>query len=342
MASNQLKAIQDMQALASDAKARFIERFKAQYRVLLREANQVAGIKINAQLLYQNKNDEYNILTMMTDSMSDLEDAPKVDKLVGRMKVWVQEALDWEAVRSRDPSPTVIGDATHDGCPPVPLIIGLRLVELQKLLHLVFTLLWVWQGGHGKLPWELVCNDLDTWVHPDRRPAGAVLGDPNTLCFPIVLARLKYYTLCQSSALPPERRPQFTKVLTGPSPINPSLSQESSRRLESIPHQNNEVWILEFGKTVTKCHALGGMTYSAESLEYAEYLECKKAAAASALKANALPAPYLGLPTGSAHQMCVIYGQEKALLIKWCRSVPAECSSIVLKLIHAGKKEGER
>jgi hypothetical protein len=123
----------------------------------------------------------------------------------------------------------------------------------------------VFQGGQGRVPWESISADLDAWIPAHRRPAGIELADPNHLRLPAVLAWLEYFTLCQTGAIDIARYIQFAKVNAGLHPIDPALSQESSRRLETIG-PNKEQWILEFDQTVTNCHAPGGMEYPSKGL----------------------------------------------------------------------------
>jgi hypothetical protein len=203
----------------------------------------------------------------------------------------------------------------------------------------------VFQGGQGRVPWESISADLDAWISSNRRPPGVGLADPNDLRLAVVMAWLDYFILCQSHSIPFDQYIQFRKVTAGLHPIEPAHSQESSRRLETIA-PNKESWVLEFDRTVTACHALGGMDYSDASLEYAKSLGRSKTLGGAAgvgvaarnsnlLDPQVVLAHHLGLPTGRTHPTCVIDGQEKALLVKWCSALPPECSSLILELVDA-------
>ncbi|KAG8735346.1 hypothetical protein FRC10_010689 [Ceratobasidium sp. 414] len=336
IAVERLKTIRTLGPLNGDAKAQYISRFITQWEAMVKEADRVAGIKVNSQLLYQDSNDDYNIRTIVTQSMGELEDTQEVDRMVSWIKQWVQ-ARTMQSVKFEDPRPTVFGDPTRDNFPHIPSIIGLRLSQLQKILRAYFAALWAYQGGYGKVPWELISTDLNTWILPHRRPPGVEFGDPNDLRLAAVLTWLEYFTLCQTGTIPRNQYIQFAKVLAGAHPIDSTLSQESSRRLE-ITGLNKEQWVLEYTETVTRCHAPGKLTYPDESVEYAQFLARIKTAPAGNPKSLASldsTAMLLGLPTGRAHPTAVIYGQEKALLIKWCTALPSECSSIILELIDA-------
>ncbi|KAG8712929.1 hypothetical protein FRC08_013917 [Ceratobasidium sp. 394] len=342
MAAERLKVIRSLCALSGDEKANYIDRFIAQHEALLKEADRVAGIKVNSQVLYQDQNDDYNIRTIVTESMADLEDAPEVDQIVTWIKSWVRVTANQD-IKPKAPQPAITPDLTRDKFPLVPPIGGLKLADMQKIHRQVFTKLWNFGGGHGKVPWEMISADLDAWIAPDRRPPGVGFGDPNDLRMSVVVTWLEYFILCQTGAIPPERYIQFSKTLAGPHPIDPALSQESSRRLETIA-PNKECWVLEFDKTITSCHAPGGMQYDDESLEYAKFLDQAKATAAAAARSKRVASQtakddilpeHHGLPTGPANLTSVIDGQEKALLTKWCSSLPAECSSVILELIDA-------
>ena len=99
-------------------------------------------------------------IRLVTDSMAELEDSPELDAFIKRIKLWVSEQagvlntlstfyslhlLDPTGKNiplNSDPSPTVYADDKHDNFPLVPITRGLKTAELQKILRLVFTLLW--------------------------------------------------------------------------------------------------------------------------------------------------------------------------------------------------------
>ena len=144
---------------------------------------------------------------------------------------------------------------------------------------------------------------------------------------------------------------QYSQVIAGLSPIDPSLSQESSRRLEFIPQQNREVWILEFSDTVTRCHAPGGVEYPKASIEYGKYLKrplvirspvvqpvaevTPHVAPNVATRVTRMPDKFLGLPTGDAHPSAIIVGQEKDLLLKWADAVSETYRTLIIELIDS-------
>lgn len=305
--------------------------------------------------------------------MSELEDAPEIEKVVSWIKGWVQETVgkyNWytfhtiltprvaQKVKTNDPQPTVYPDLTRDKFPLVPLLAGLNLDKLQKILRLAVTLLWreccwpncspslmlttsssVFQGGHGKVPWESIGADLDAWISLHRRPTGVEFADPSNLRLSAVQKWLNFFISCQTGVVPLERYIQFTKVHAGLHPIDHALSQESSRRLEATS-PNKQQWVLEFDQTVMSCHTFGGMEYPNGSNEYLRFLGRKKGAALAAdlvapapLEPTFGPANYSGLPVGRAHPMTVIDGQEKALLEKWFTALPAESGATIAELI---------
>jgi hypothetical protein len=197
--------------------------------------------------------------------------------------------------------------------------------------------LLAWQGGHGKFPWEIVCGDLDGWISVERRPLGVPLSDPSALRLAVLTTWTQYFHDSQTGRIPSNRRIQLSKVFAGLSPIDASLSQESSRRLEYIPQQNRETWVLEFTDTVTRCHASGGMEYPPASVAYARFLKRSeaKAAAKAAATLSAVPPAFLGLPTGSHPPTVAIDGQEKALVLKWANQLPDAYGTLVPELLDA-------
>jgi hypothetical protein len=101
---------------------------------------------------------------------------------------------------------------------------------MQKVLRLELTMLWgksaylllltmlilgqsVWQGGHGKVPWELICANLNKWIPSNRRPFSAALDDPSNLRLSAVVTWLEYFHMCQSGAIPPEQQSSTPKSL---------------------------------------------------------------------------------------------------------------------------------
>ncbi|KAG8779016.1 hypothetical protein FRC12_024683, partial [Ceratobasidium sp. 428] len=261
MASEQLTTIRALHELSGEDRMLYVDNFMKQLHAMFKEGDVRAGIKANAQVLHIDDSGNYHITTIVTQSMGDLEDAPEIDRVVQRMKEWVKDTAGKNA--EANTGPTVYPDYNQDMYPLIPVVTGLKVVELQKILRQQFTMLWtkVWHGGSGKVPWELIGGDLDSWIPAHRRPAGAILGDPNSLRLGTVGAWVEYFQDCQVGKIPLERRVQFSKVFAGPSPIDPSLSQETSRQPQILPQHNKETWVLEFTDTVTRCHAPGGMEY---------------------------------------------------------------------------------
>ncbi|KAF8597210.1 hypothetical protein BDV93DRAFT_513526 [Ceratobasidium sp. AG-I] len=240
-------------------------------------------------------------------------------------------------ILNNDLSPTVYADDKHDNFPLVPITRELKTAELQKIVRLVFTLLWVYQGGQGKFPWEIVCADLDAWISADRRPPGAILSDPSSMRHATLTTWLQYFRDGQSGNLPPHRHIQFSKVFASLSPIDASLSQESSRSVEYIPQQMRETYVLQFTETVTQCHAPRGMEYPPASLAYAKFLKCGVASAAAnaLLSLPAIPETFLELPIGELSSIASIDGQEKALIFKLASSLPGAYGTIVPELVDS-------
>jgi hypothetical protein len=200
----------------------------------------------------------------------------------------------------------------------------------------IFVML-AFQGGHGKFPWEIICGDLDGWIPAERPPLGVPLRDPSALRHAVSTTWIQYFHDSQTGRIPADRRIQLRKVFAGLSPIDPSLSQESSRHLEYIPQQNQETWVLEFTDTVTRCHAPGGMEYPAASVAYAKFLKSSeaKAAAKAADVHSLIPPSFLALPTGSHSPTVAIDGQEKALVLKWANLLPGDYGTLVPELVDA-------
>ncbi|KAG8783620.1 hypothetical protein FRC12_019511 [Ceratobasidium sp. 428] len=143
---------------------------------------------------------------------------------------------------------------------------------------------------------------------------------------------------CQNGVIPLDRRIQFSRVYAGLSPIDASVSQESSRHLEHLPHQTREPWVLEFSETVTRCHAPGGMRYPKTSVEFGKFIKRGEAAAweeaAEALALPAKPAEFLDLPTGDHSLNAVIDGQEKALIFKYADQLEYKYRTPILELVN--------
>lgn len=183
----------------------------------------------------------------------------------------------------------------------------------------------------------MVGADMDTWISPSRRPPGLILSDPSGLRRAALVAWIEYFRDSQTGRLLPDQRIQMRQVFAGLSPIDVSLSQESSRRLEYIPQQLRETWVLEFTNTVTKCHAPNSMEYPATSLAYLKFLKRSEAAAAIPLATvPVLPDGFFGLPIGNPDPSAAIDGQEQALILKMADSLPvADYGTLVPELIDA-------
>ncbi|KAF8598063.1 hypothetical protein BDV93DRAFT_512780 [Ceratobasidium sp. AG-I] len=314
MASDSLETMRALHKLTGDDRTKYIERFMTNLEAILKEGD-----------------------SLVTDSMAELEDSPKLDAFIKRIKLWVSDQAGKNIPLNSDPSPTVYADDRHDNFPLVPITRGLKTAELQKILRLVFTLLWVYQGGQGKFPWEIVCADLDAWISADHRPPGATLGDPSSMRHATLTTWLQYFRDGQSGNLPPHRHIQFSKVFASLSPIDASLSQESSRSVEYIPQQMRETYVLQFTETVTQCHAPRGMEYPPASLAYAKFLKRGVASAATnaLLALPAIPETFLELPIGELSSIASIDGQEKALIFKLASSLPGAYGTIVPELVDS-------
>ncbi|KAG8691061.1 hypothetical protein FRC08_010282 [Ceratobasidium sp. 394] len=311
-AGDELKTIRSLQMLDGDARMTYIERFTSQLEEMLQEGDKCAGIKANVQVLHEDEGG-FHITTIVTESMAELEDAPEIDKIVDRMKLWVKDRAGKSVVPNPEDEGTIYPDSARNGYPLVPVIVGLKVVQLQKMVRLAFKFLWLWQGGSGPFPWELL------------RHAALVVW-------------LEYFRDCQSGIIPPENHIQFSKVFAGPNPIDRHLSQESSRRLEHIPSQSRETWVLEFADTVTRCHAPGGVDYPTQHIKYAKYIqrcEARAAAAAAVASAPILPREFIELPTGDRSPTSVIDGQEKVLILKWAEELPDAHRALVVELVDA-------
>ncbi|KAG9078794.1 hypothetical protein FRC06_008163, partial [Ceratobasidium sp. 370] len=283
---------------------------------------------------------------IVTESINEIEDSAELDQLIQRIKVYIQQHAGKRVTVDGEPPKTVFPDYTHDMFPLVPVVIGLKVIEVQKIFRVKLVKTWAFQGGQGRFPWELVSADIDSWIPAHRRPAGATIADPSTMRLSLCLVWINWFHDKQTGVLPLECRTQMSRVFAGLSPIDASLSQESSRRLEVIPHQNKETWGLEFTETVTRCHAPGGMTYSPTSIEYAKYIRRNPAAlsvssatlsVSSSASSLALcrPPEFLELPTGESLPTAMIDGQEKALLLEWAGELPELLRTYVVELIDA-------
>ncbi|KAF8600554.1 hypothetical protein BDV93DRAFT_559218 [Ceratobasidium sp. AG-I] len=322
--------MQALHALSGDNRTNCIMRFKAQLEAMLKECDSCAGIKINTQVLYEDAGGDFHIETFLTESMRNLEDAPEIDEVVRLLKDWVKATAGKNIVKEGVPITTVYPDpnAEHNLHPCIPAIIGLK-------------------GGQDKVPWERISANLDNWISAVRRPFGSPLGDPGELRLSAIITWIEYIQQCQSGAILPEKHVQYSQVIAGVSPIDPSLSQESSHRLEFIPQQNREVWIIEFSDTVTRCHAPGSIQYPKASIEYGEYLKRPPVIQTPVVQpptevtpnvatcAARVPDEFLGLPTGDAHPTAIIVGQEKALLLKWAHAAAEPYRTLIIELINS-------
>ncbi|KAG8696528.1 hypothetical protein FRC09_008409, partial [Ceratobasidium sp. 395] len=335
-----LQTLRGLQRLNGEDKKDYIQRFVSQLDAIMKEGDKCAGIKLNVQVVYEDEDGDFHIVTLMSDSMSELEDCAELNQFIQRVKGWVKERAGKNVANlAAALTPTAYPDYEHDMYPLVPDIVGLKVADLQKLLRLVFSLLW---GGQGKFPWELVCADLDAWIPAHRRPVGATLADPSNLRHAQLVTWLEYMRDCQNGVIPLDRRIQFSRVHAGLSPIDDALSQESTRYLEYIPQQARETWVLEFTDTVTRRHAPGGMRFPENCVEYGKFLKRGEAAAwqeaADAAEALALPtkpAEFLELPTGDVSPSAVIDGQEKALILKLADGLPDLYRTPVFEIVDS-------
>ncbi|KAF8691957.1 hypothetical protein RHS03_08684, partial [Rhizoctonia solani] len=287
-ASNCLKGVRALQVLSGEDRSEYTKRFQVQLRALFKEAEERAGLKINSQILYEDEDGDFHLTTLIMDCMVELAESEEVEQLIARMRGWVKETA-------------IYPHYEHDMYRRPPPLIGLRAVETQKILPFEFSLLW---GGCGRFPWELICAQLDNFMHPECRPEGAILGDPSNLRSSMVLKWLEYFHAFLDPNFPLHRRTQFLKVFGGLKPIDPALSQESLRRWEFIPSQNREGWVLFLTKPVTRNHAPNGLEYPPESITYANYL--KPAAQVHSTKDTDKPE----LPLGNTSSSAPLHSQD--------------------------------
>ncbi|KAG8760734.1 hypothetical protein FRC12_009511 [Ceratobasidium sp. 428] len=329
-----MKTLKGLQVLVGEERTDYAELFKQQLESMVKEGERCAGLRMNAQVLFEDTAGNFNITTFVSESMSDLEDSAELDGVIRWMKDWVKKS----AARPDEVAITVYPDLNRDMFPLVPRPIGLKAADAQRITRLRFTMGWAFQGGHGKFPWEIVCANLDSWIEPHRRPTNAVLADPSTMRRSDCITWIQYFHDCQEGVIPPDNHFQLARVFAGPSPIDPSLSQESSRRLEYIPQQCRETWVLEFTHTVTRCHAPEGMSYPSACLEYGKFLKSGNAT-------STLTEPYssvythipgfYALPTGDSYPSALITGQEEALVTKYATELPDTSGPYVLELVEA-------
>ncbi|KAG8698264.1 hypothetical protein FRC08_006033 [Ceratobasidium sp. 394] len=336
-ASESPKTLKAVASLSGDERTKYIEQFTSQVNALLKKGELCAGIKMNIHIVFEDAAGSFNITTIVTDSMSKIEDSPELDQFIQRIKDYIK-------LHAGKPT-NDNGESPQDRFPrlqerhvsPCP---HRHRPQSYRGLEDFF------QGGQGRFPWELVSADLDSWIPVHRRPPGATLTDPSTMRLSLCMTWMNWFHDEQKGVIPLDCRTQLSRVFAGLSPIDSSLSQESPRRLE-FTHQNKETWILEFDETVTRCHAPGGMSYPPASVEYAKYIkrhpEALSASSAELapsvtfsglLSASSWSSPvssspprsehpdFLELPTGESHPSATIDGQEKALLLKWSEELP--------------------
>ncbi|KAG9093029.1 hypothetical protein FRC07_011545, partial [Ceratobasidium sp. 392] len=278
----------------------------------IREAEAKAGIKILAQILAPQGENNFKISSVHAPGLANFASAGPLDDFLNGFTDWVK-VNGGNDVEGDPPRLTAIPDYSKDKRPMVPPYNSAQLAALRKLFRMYMTLLWIFQGGCPKVPWDHIAQDIDKWIDPARRPLGAVWKDPGSIQIADILAWLQWIVAGQNGELSPEQILQFRRVVPGPAILGESESQATDRKSAVSRKTGRTTVNLIFDDLVTKCQVPGGMDYPKECLEYAHYLAVRMAKARAPA---ATPERWLGLPTATPHQPRTVFdGDEKAAIL---------------------------
>ncbi|KEP50485.1 hypothetical protein V565_079090 [Rhizoctonia solani 123E] len=269
-ADNALKEAREAAKLADPkARADFMKPYLKEFRWMLEDLEQLAGVKMCALILHETSEGKYRITRELSDGIKDFGKSPALVSAMGAFQKWYQDTAN-TTVDNPVPLPTVYPDYANNYIPLLPDFTGISLDPARHLMRIYINAMFRFQGAVGKVMWKEIKEALDYWIDPALLPAA--FDDPSHLALPVVLVWLDFFrqSQCQEGDVPMVPRFQFRRVPAGLNPIEKSQSQEVTR--EEGVYKGKKSMILVFDQPVTKCHHPDGMNYSDDSLNFAEFL----------------------------------------------------------------------
>ncbi|KDN43060.1 hypothetical protein RSAG8_06383, partial [Rhizoctonia solani AG-8 WAC10335] len=269
-ADNALKEAREAAKLVDPkARAEFMKAYLKEFRWMLEDLEQIAGVKMCALILHETSEGKYRITRELSDGIKDFGKSPALVSAMGAFQKWYQDTAN-TTVDNPVPLPAVYPDYSNNYIPLLPDFAGISLDPARHLMRTYINAIFRFQGAVGKVMWKEIKDALDYWLDPALLPAA--FDDPSHLPLPVVLVWLDFFhqSQCQEGDVPMARRFHFRRVPAGLKPIDKSDSQETAR--EEGLYKGKKSIILVFDQPVTRCHHPGGMNYSEDSLKYAEFL----------------------------------------------------------------------
>ncbi|KAG8711644.1 hypothetical protein FRC09_020501 [Ceratobasidium sp. 395] len=299
---------------------------------LIKEAENTLGIQICAQLLMPQSKDNYKIKSLYARGLEQFAKTGSLDEFLNSLSDYVEEN-GGVSVEGDPARVSILPDFRNDKRPLMPEITQhTRLAALQQLLRAYITLLWIFQGGCTKVPWDKIGKDIDNWIDPMRRPASASWSDPGSMPITHVLQWFQYIQDGQDGVVLPDRAFQFRRVVAASKTLDPSESQATSR--ETVPSTSGRLVLhLLFDDRVTRCQVPGGIAYPKHCMDYAHHLAVREAQSRAPETA---PERWLGLPPANPQSSrAAIDGEEKQTVMSLAGRLPADLRKRVEDFVEA-------
>ncbi|CUA77297.1 putative ATP-dependent helicase DinG homolog [Bacillus subtilis subsp, subtilis str. 168] [Rhizoctonia solani] len=325
------KAREAVKLTDPNERAEFVKDYMKEFRIMLDDLEQRAGVKMCALILQETSEGKYRLTRELSDSIKDFGKSPALVSSMGAFQKWYQDTAD-TTVDNPIPLPTVYPDYANNCIPLLPDFAGITLDPARHLMRTYTNAVFRFQGAVGKVMWKEIKEDLKFWLDPALLPEE--FDDPSHLALPVVLVWLDFFRQGQRQEADAPAAPQlwFRRVPAGLNPIDKSESQEVAR--EEGTYKGKKSVILVFDRPVTRCHHPDGMNYSEDSRRYADFLN--SGSMEPDLDEIDLPEEWMGLPIpGTDTPELLIPGAVKGFILDLANRLPEAQAQLVTRLLQA-------
>ncbi|QRW09571.1 DNA ligase 4 [Ceratobasidium sp. AG-Ba] len=258
-----------MNALAmvtvSDARDKYLKKFVHDMKSLIHQGEMQCGIQACVQLLMPLNGNQWKLKSLVSPPLSEFAKTGPIEDVLSQLQEHVEQA-GANHVIDGPPRVRIICNFSKEMYPFYPPIPRSTSVETRRALWRNFIcILWVFQGGSDKVPWGIISLDIKNWIPAECMPEDAVWCDPGSMNRKSLLEWERVVQRCQD-----ENRPfWFRRTITGPTPIDPSRSEEARR--EEVERNGKLECHLIFERPVTRSHATGDLPYTTENYTYTAY-----------------------------------------------------------------------
>ncbi|QRV90348.1 cell surface glycoprotein 1 [Ceratobasidium sp. AG-Ba] len=266
IAAADLAAIQAHEMVTvSDARNKYLKKFVQEIKALIHQGEMKCGIQACVQLVMPLNGNQYKLKSLVSPPLSEFAKTGPIEDVLTQLQEQI-ERTGTNHVIEGPPRVRIICNflkAMYPFYPPVPRSAS---VETRRGLWRNFVCIaWVFHGGSDKVPWGIISLDVESWIPAECMPEDAVWCDPGSMNRKSLLDWERVVQRCQD-----ENRPfWFRRTITGPTPIDPSLSEESRR--EEVERNGKTECHLIFERPVTRSHATGDLPYTAKNYSYTAY-----------------------------------------------------------------------